>query len=93
MVRARPISRLIHRQRNSPSIIQKVHRNRFIPIIRTRQPSRKVRYQINLGPIERRVGVQDTWDGVHVGLRVVTDDGGVDEESEEGVLVRGVVVF
>lgn len=44
------------------------------------------------GAVERGIGGQDARNRVFVRSGVVANDGGVDEEGEEGILVRGVVV-
>lgn len=47
--------------------------------------------EVDGGTIEGGVGAKNTWDGIVVGLGVVTDDSGVDEEGQECVLIGSII--
>lgn len=94
MVRGRAIRRHIHQKRRRSAIIEEVLRHAAgAAVVGRLEAAIEVGQQVDVRAVvlARR---KDTGDlDADVGLGVVADDGGVDEEREEGVLVLGRVLL
>jgi hypothetical protein len=82
-------------QRSGATTIEEVKRDTAITSTVGRlEATVEVGDKVNLSSVVRAVGVEDARDhDTHVRLGVVSDDGGVDDQSQEGHLVRGRVVL
>ena len=84
----------IHHQRHGAAIIKEVDRNTCAATtVRRRETAIEVREEIDLGAFvhARR---QYSWHGnAHVRHRVVANDGGIDHESQESVLIGSGIFF
>lgn len=94
MVRVRAIGRHIHHQRHRTPVIKEADGDTGITtVVRGSKASIKVRQKVDRGAIIHAWS-EDTWNlDTDVGLGVVPNDGGVDNESQERVLVGRVVFF
>lgn len=82
-------------QRRCTTCIQEVDSDTCSATIVGRgQTSVEVGYEVDTRAIVSPVRVQDTRNcNTDIGLRVVTDDGSVNQEGQQGVLIGSIVVF
>ena len=93
MVRRRSVGGLVHHQRRGSAIVKEVDGGGHSIPVGGSEGAGEVRREVDGGAVVGLVLGEDTGDGVHVGLSVVADDDGVDEEGQEGVLVGCGVVL
>lgn len=94
LVGAGAIGRLVHHQRHRSAVVEEVGRDTGIAsFVGGSEAAVEVWQQVDGGAVEG-AGSKDAWNlDADVRLGVVADDGGVDDEGQEGVLVRGVVLL
>ena len=94
LVRVGAVCRLVHHQRHRATIVEEVLRNTDVAaIVGGLQATVEVRQKVDGGAVEG-AGSEDTWDhDANVRLGVVADDGGVDDQGQEGVLVGGIILL
>lgn len=94
MVRVGAICRLVHHQRNGTAVVEEVDGNTGIAsVVGGSKATVEVWQEVDGGAVEG-AGREDTWNlDANVWLGVVANDGGVDDESQEGVLVGRIVLL
>lgn len=93
LVRAGAVGWHVHHERSSTTVVKEVDGDsRVATTVRGGEASIEVRKEVDNSSVVCTLG-KDTWDhDANVGLGVVTNDGSVDEESQQGVLVGSSVV-
>lgn len=93
LIGIRPICRFVHHQWRGTSVIEKIDGCGFIATVGRGQPAVEIRHEVDLGAVEFSRG-QDPIDlDADIGLGVVPDDSSVDQKSQQGVLICGIVVL
>lgn len=93
LVRAGAISGLVQHQWRGSSVVQEIDAGGDAVVVRAHQHAVKKRNEVDGGAVEGAIGIEDSGNSVVVGLGIIADNGGVDKEGEEGVLVGGVIVL
>jgi hypothetical protein len=84
---------LVHHQRRCSATVEEVDSGTLSIFIGGFKRTIEILCQINGRSVERGVGTKNARNGVVVGLRVVSDDGGVDEKGQKGVLIGRIIIF
>lgn len=94
LVRTGAIRRLVHHQRHRATVVKEVDGNTGVAsIVGGSKATIEIWQEVDLGAVDG-AGREDTGDlDANIRLGVVADDGGVDDERQEGVLVGRVVLL
>lgn len=95
LVRRRVISgHVLHERRGTASVQEVGLDTHLASLVGRGETTIEVGGQVDLDALVHAIGVQDTGNAdTNVGLGVVTNDSGVDQEGQQGVLVLGSVLL